>query len=388
MRVCLLLIFFCCSKLSAEQLSFMYYREQGKAAFSELLDEFSKQYNHQVTIYTITSDSLKPTLIKSVMQGQSADVVFAPSDVIGIARQAKFSEVPETLISSDMSKELLLTASIDQKIYGIPILQGNHLMLFYNRRFVGKPAKTWQELLEQQPVIEKQGVATIGWNYSEMYWFAGFYNTFGGRMTRGKKVTLNEPAMHDALNFYRNIATRNLVSADCAYDCGYRDFIEGKVAYAINGEWAIDDFEKQLDDDLGIAVIPSIGERPFRPLSSSLVLVFPNQSLSSAKAAALRQLSEFLQTPEVQLRLHTQARFLPANSALIQQIKQQSTSNEQAILSQLELAVPMSAEAAQASAWVGMRKGFELFNKGLVDAEKASGYMQQYADRDYGQQAK
>ncbi|MEE1672662.1 extracellular solute-binding protein [Agarivorans aestuarii] len=388
MRFVLLLLAIVWGSASAEQLSFLYYREQGKAIFQELLDEFSAQSQHQVTLYQITSESLKPSLIKSVLQGTAADVAFAPSDIIGITEQAKLSAVPREFIDSSTPSSLLLTATIDEQLHGIPILQGNHLMLFYNRRLVEQPASTWQELLDQKKHFDEQGIATIGWNYSEMYWFAGFYNTFGGRMTRGKLVTLDQPPMEDALNFYKSLTKRSLVSAECTYDCGYKDFIEGKVAYAINGEWAIADFEHHLGDELGIALIPNIGNRAFKPLSSSLVLVFPDNSLNSNKAAALKELSEYLQSEKVQQRLYQEARFLPVNADLLDQIKQQSNPNEAAMLAQLEQAVPMSAEAAQASAWLGLRKGFELFSKGVLDAAKAREYMQQFAERDYRQTQK
>ncbi|GDY24319.1 hypothetical protein AHAT_02090 [Agarivorans sp. Toyoura001] len=388
MRVGLLLLCLLGQGASAVEISFLYYREQGSATFRALLEEFSRDHNHLVTLYQITSESLKPSLIKSVLQGTAADVVFAPSDFVGIAEQGKFSEVPQALISQKTNAEIQLTASIDNTLYGIPILQGNHLMLFYNRRLVKEPITTWQSLLEQKDQFDEAGVAAIGWNYSEMYWFAGFYNTFGGRMTRGKLVTLNDPPMNDALNFYKSLATRGLVSSECTYDCGYKDFIEGKVAYAINGEWAVADFEKHLGDDLGIALIPNIGKKAFRPLSSSLVLVFPDNSLDGPKAEALKQLSVFLQSEKVQRVLYEKARFLPVDSQLISEIKVNSDENESAMLAQLELAVPMSAEAAQGSAWIGLRKGFELFNKGVIDANKAGEYMQQYAERDYGQHLK
>lgn len=385
MRILLLLLGVVWGTSHAEQLSFIYYREQGRAVFESIMEQFSQQYHHQVSFHQITSETLKPALVKSVMRGTAADVVFAPSDIIGIAEQAKFSEVPINLVDPNTPKELLHTALNKQKLYGIPILQGNHLMLFYNRRYVSSPAKTWQDLLAQKAEFDQQGIATIGWNYTEMYWFAGFYNTFGGRMTRGQEVTLNEPAMQDALNFYKSLSNRGLVSAACTYDCGYRDFIEGKVAYSINGEWSIADFERRLGDDLGIAVIPKIGLRTFKTLSSSLVLVFPNNSLSSDKAKALNQLIEYLQSEAVQQRLYHEARFLPVNDPLLKQIHSHASANEAAMLAQLADAVPMSAEGAQSSAWLGMRKGFELFNKGLVDAARASRYMQTYAERDYKQ---
>lgn len=385
MRIWLLLLSMVWGTSYAEQLSFIYYREQGRAIFESIIEQFAHQYHHQVSFHQITSETLKPALVKSVMRGTAADVVFAPSDIIGIAQQAKFSEVSKDLIDSNTPEELLDTALNQQTLYGIPILQGNHLMLFYNRRYVSTPAKNWQQLLAQKSEFDKQGIATIGWNYTEMYWFAGFYNTFGGRMTRGQEVTLAEPAMQEALNFYKGLSVQGLVSAACTYDCGYREFMEGKVAYSINGEWSIADFERRLGDDLGIALIPKIGERAFKPLSSSLVLVFPNDSLSSSKAQALNQLVRFLQSEAVQQRLYQEARFLPVNGPLLNQIRANASINEAAMLAQLAEAVPMSGEGAQSSAWLGMRKGFELFNKGLVDAARASRYMQTYAERDYKQ---
>ena len=161
MRVVLLLLAIVWGNASAEQINFLYYREQGKAIFQELLDEFTAQSQHQVTLYQITSESLKPALIKSVLQGTAADVAFAPSDIIGITEQAKLSVVPREFIESNTPNSLLLTATIDEQLHGIPILQGNHLMLFYNRRLVEQPASSWQGLLDQKNILMNKALLPL-----------------------------------------------------------------------------------------------------------------------------------------------------------------------------------------------------------------------------------
>jgi maltose-binding protein MalE len=117
MRILLLLLGVVWGTSYAEQLSFIYYREQGRAVFEAIMEQFSQQYHHQVSFHQITSETLKPALVKSVMRGTAADVVFAPSDIIGIAEQAKFSEVAIDLVDPNTPKELLHTALNKQKLY-------------------------------------------------------------------------------------------------------------------------------------------------------------------------------------------------------------------------------------------------------------------------------
>ncbi|WP_026971673.1 sugar ABC transporter substrate-binding protein [Aliagarivorans marinus] len=378
---------FTASSIAAE-LSFFYYREQGKQVFQTLLEQFSQETGHQVALHQVLSSDLQPALVKAALSGQTVDVVFAPSDAISIANIIHLSAVPDAMISEHVPPEQLATTLNQGVVRGIPILQGNHLMLFYNKALVSQPAQTWQALRAQQPALAKQGMRTIGWPYPDMYWFAGFVHSFGGRMTQGQSLTLDSPAMQQALRFYRDLSDSGLIDANCDYACGLQALIDGEVAYAINGEWALAELQQQLGTQLGVTKIPAIGDQHFVPFSSSLVLMFPNDALNGPNGEALAALSQFFQRYDTQLKIYQQTRFLPVHQQLFSELTEQEANNPvlQGSLLQLADAIPMSAESVQNSAWTGMRKGFELYIQGLIDEQQASQFMQQYAERDHRQQ--
>ncbi|WP_415226247.1 sugar ABC transporter substrate-binding protein [Psychromonas sp.] len=364
-------------------ISMLYHRETAEPLLKEGLKQFEQESGYKVNLVFVNVNDLKQILIKGAVNNSLPDVVLAPSDFVSLATMIKLSKLPPALLNPDLTPEALRSMRYQGDYYGAPVISGNHLMLFYNKKYVKNPAKNWRELKAQAPQLRAQGIEPIGWNYPEMYWFSSFATTLGGAPLTDGAPSLNSQAYIDALSFYKELADSGLIKPTCGYDCAQKDFQEQLFAYAINGDWALADFEHYLGKDLGITVIPAIGDKPFRPLFSTVGLLFPGNSLQGKKAKSLAALALFFQSRRFQDTLFEKQRFLPANQHSFEQVEATANSNIKMLLKQLAQAVPMQPDPIMANAWIGMRKGFERYMAGISSAKEAAEYMQKFTERDY-----
>lgn len=47
--------------------------------------------------------------------------------------------------------------TLDRQRWGMPMMQGNHLMLFYNKALVSTPVTYWQQLTAITPALKAKG---------------------------------------------------------------------------------------------------------------------------------------------------------------------------------------------------------------------------------------
>ncbi len=358
-----------------------WHKETDAKKFLEILcAEFSKK--HQVTLKAeyIPVNHLKQALIKSYMDGRLPDVALVPSDFVGISSLINLSELPASFKHPRINENTYATVQLAGKIYGAPVLGGNHIMMYYNKKKVKKPATTWDELLSQKNILEQQGTKPIGWNYNDVYWFVGFIGAFGGRPMDGDTITLDTKAMQRALIFYKSLSDKGLIPQNCTYKCNTVRFFEGEFAYALNGDWAYWETEKALGEDFGVAIIPSIGSQPVTPMYSTHALIFPGKSLQGNKGDILKKFIITMQSETIQRRWYTVLKRLPVHEEILEEFKQQAGPNQQQLLRQLEFARAIPSSPGMSVAWEGIRKGFCRFIAGSLDAEQASRLMQDIAD--------
>ncbi|MGK5092299.1 extracellular solute-binding protein [Deltaproteobacteria bacterium TL4] len=367
--------------LYAKETIIFWHREEGasKQLLETLCQEFDQDQQTSVKLEHIVTDDMKTSLIKGALQKQLPHLALVPSDYLGLYAQMGLSEIPSTLKNSQIDKQTYATVSIRDKMYGVPILGGNHLMLFYNKKFVKTPVTTWEELLAQKDVLEKQKVKPVGWNYGEMYWFAGFIGAFGGWPVEQGKLTLDTPAVQNALIAYKSFVDQGLVPGDCNYDCNSKRFYQEEFAYALNGEWAYAEAQKALGANFGVSLIPSLGDKRVTPMFSTHALIFPGQSLQGHQRALLEKLITFMQSKNVQQRWYQKTGRIPVHQEVLTEFKKQADFNQQQMFEQLAVARAMPSDPEMAFAWEGMRKGFQRFMAGNASAQEATAFMQKAA---------
>ncbi len=368
-----------------ESLQFVFTYE-GKT-FEQIIDRFSAQENIEVERLWSAQGDLRVNLLELIERGNAPDVVLIPADHIGLHELMNYSAIDASFRSKDIADDLWQTASIDGLNYGIPVIQGNHLMLYYNKKFVSDVAKTWDEIIQQKHLFEKEQLKGsnerfIAWSYDEMYWFAPFYGAYGGWPVIQGKIDLDNNAMIQALDFYKSLKDLKIPEEHCNYACARTSFSKGELAYTINGDWALKEFREKLGDDLGIAILPAISkDKPLVPYFSTHDLAFPNDSLNGKKRKELIRLLTYFQSPETQRFIWQSLGVLPVEKSIVNDVISKSDRLEKQMLLAMKFAKPMPTDSAMTIVWSAMRKGMLRHQAGVMSAEQAAKLMQKIADK-------
>lgn len=379
----LMFLMLCGSPLNAVTIELWHPRPESVNFWPQFTQKVHQLYpDIELKISYLPTEELKQAIIRSAYQGQSPEIILAPSDFIGNYKRMRLSAIPTSLINSNQHPQFIKTTELNNKNYGVPIVGGNHLIIYYNKKLVQNPATSWQEFYTQKQDLESKGVSTLAMKYNEMYWFTSFITAFGGFPVDGNRITLNTEAVRDALVFYRNLSQQKLVPADCDYSCVTDRFYDNEFAYSMNGTWAYKQTAEKLGEHLGVITIPKLNDREIRPMFSSLALMYPNQSLQGEKRKAIEEITSLLQSQQQQILLHEITGMMPTHTQIMQLIKSRADDNRQAMLAQLNNAKAMPPCQAMAAAWTGMAKGYKLFMDDKVDAEQAAALMQKIAQRE------
>ncbi|GGA87453.1 hypothetical protein GCM10011369_31900 [Neiella marina] len=377
-----LLVYFGMASSAASELLFWHQKEEARAWFPQVAQQYEAATGVRVKVSFLPTGELKTNLMRAVFDGNSPNVALVPADFIGDYRRLGLTPLGDDVFAEGMPPPALNLATYDGSRYGVPLLGGNHLMLFYNKKFIDKPATTWRDLVAQRDMVESKGVKLIGWKFGEMYWFASFLPAFGAFPVNDNQITLNTPETQRALTFYKQIADDGLVDSSCGYDCSFEDFKTGKFAYVINGDWAFKDMSNSLAKDFGVTLLPSIDGRPMKPMFSGMVLIFPNQDFDGETGKRLTDFAQYLQSQTMQQRFYDELGALPVHPTVVEHIQQSATDNMKALLEQLKQAKAAPPTPAMAAAWIGMRKGFELYMSGHGTVEQATQLMQRFSEHE------
>ncbi|KMT64141.1 extracellular solute-binding protein [Catenovulum maritimum] len=350
-----------------------------KSFWQAIADDFSQQHpDIKIQISIIPWKSLNPSLSQAVFSNKAPEMVLFQSDNLGIKNIFKLSSVPSSLLSDSLLPELDFFVYQNGVPYGIPLTHGNHLVLYYNKRIVEKPAASWQELTEQSKMLDKQ-YKFLAFDYYSAYGFVSFLNAFDPKFAISNNLSLDTPEMIKTLEFFKKNTDNRVFDINCGYICAREAFLTGEYAYAINGDWEYSRIYQELGDDLGVALLPSISGKPIVSMKSALLLVFPNQSLTSNKRDALIKFSEYVQSKAVAKRVYHETQSMPTHSEAMQDLVENGGNNFKWFIQQLKMSKPMPSSSEMASVWDSIEKGLELYITGELSAENAAKYMNKKA---------
>ena len=380
----LLCLLSCCNSLRAQELE-LWHSQQAGYVIDQVIARFNQESGHQVRALQFEPDKIKADILLAAQAKGLPDLMLVPSDFIGLYQQMRLSPIPDEWFSSELMNNALHYVTLDARRWGMPMMQGNHLMLFYNKALVSAPVTRWQQLAAITPALKAKGVYPVSWPYNDMYYFAAFLHTFGGTPVSKGRITLDTPAMVQALEAYRTVASEQWIDPDCDYDTALTRFNEGKSAYLINGDWAFNDLVKNMGDQLGVALLPNWQTRPMHSMSGAYVITASRKAMEEKdRRDAIQALLTFIQRQDIQQFIYQQGALLPVNQQAFTTISRHPTPLTKVLLEQFTATIPMPSDSAMSIAWQAMDKGFERFKEGLSAPETAR-YMQQLADQQYRQ---
>ncbi len=340
------------------------------------------------------TETLRSAYVVAALAGQGPDLVYGPSDPVGVYEATKSIRPLEDLFSTDYLSAFDSTSLLRYHghLYQIADKIGNHLALVYNKKYVQKPPETDTELIELSKRIQSQygyvagrpNVYGLTWNYIEPFFFIPFYTGFGGWVfaSDGVTPTLDTKAMVDALNFVRQLRdVDKIVPNEADYEIADALFKDGKAAMLINGDWSWAGYA-QLGIDIGIAPLPKITKTGLwcAPMTSPKGYSL-NVNIAAEKLPMVVDLLKYLLSEECQLETVRALNTAPTLKSLYQNPVILSNVNLQNSLLQIARGRTMPVVPQMRAVWDAMRPSYQAVMGGAISPEQAARDMQVQALR-------
>ncbi|MEJ6498545.1 sugar ABC transporter substrate-binding protein [Pseudoalteromonas lipolytica] len=348
--------------------------------FNELLSALAEQSGLTVNSVLVDQKALKVRLVQNTSTSTSTDVVIVPADHLGLDKYANYSVIPDSLIADTTDKRTLETAKLNNTLLGIPIIQGNHLLLFYNKQFVKEPIENWQDIYRIQSSLPEK-VKLVTWSFMEMYWFIPFLSAFNGDLIVDNHVQLNTPAMQSALKFVWDLNKQNLVDRQCDYTCSNNAFKAQQAAFTIDGAWALKTYEEALGDNLSVQQLPKLNGEYMQPYYSTFVLAFPNDGLNGVNKDNLIKFAKLVQAEKFQTMIWQKLQDIPVNTEVLNSLKSQQGTELATLIEAMQFTKAMPSTVSMIIVWEVLNKGFIRYGSGALTAEQAGLFMQGLAER-------
>jgi arabinogalactan oligomer/maltooligosaccharide transport system substrate-binding protein len=308
--------------IASAKVSLVLWTKEGEEALDwnkSLIEEFMKA-NPNVAVELVKKTNvevLREDFLTASLAGAAPDILWTVSDHAGPFVAADVVEAVDNLFDLNMYVDSALDAvKLEGKYWGIPISNGNQLMLLYNKKLIAEAPKDTDELFAVGKELTTGGNYALVWNQTEPFWLVPWIGGFKGEVFAedGVTPTLNTPEMVATLKFLHDMKfDAKIVPPECDYDGADTLFKEGRAAMIINGDWSISGYVSVLGDDLGVARIPKVsatGEWP-KPYTSGVYFML-TKGISGDKLKAAQDFIAFVSSKEKQLEMVKLLNRLPA----------------------------------------------------------------------------
>ena len=265
----------------------MYQPADAKAAqvFDQLRGDFEKANHVTVKLVQVPKDDYNTKLASALSGGSGPDAGYLDQPLVArYASDGTISQVPAgTVDESAYYTGALNTNRVGGKLFGLPVDQTT-IALFYNRKLVPTPPRTWTDLLAASAAVHRASpdvagiVVPKGDGYGAWMWPA-FVASAGGTLLdeQNKRVLLDSQPAVDALNLWVNLlpsSPRKITDSAQAFETGH-------AAMTISGPWDVTAIHDQFPDlPFGVAPLP-YRDRPASNIGGENLVVFKH----SAKTA-------------------------------------------------------------------------------------------------------
>jgi multiple sugar transport system substrate-binding protein len=250
---------------SDKTLTFWLYQDRTPQAGQEI-DKVRKDFekaNPGVTVklVKIPKDDYNTKLGSAIASSGAPDAGVLDQPLVSkYALDGTIKEVPAGLIDeSGYYKGALDTNRANGKLYGMPVDQTG-VALFYNKKLVPTPPKTWDELKQMATQVHQAHPDVAGMNvpkgdgYGAWMW-PGVVAGNGGQMAddQNKKILFDQPKAVEALQLWVDLmqsSPRKITDSD-------KPFENGLAAMEISGPWDVPTIHTDFPDlDFGVAPLP------------------------------------------------------------------------------------------------------------------------------------
>ena len=364
--------------------------EQEDAAVAPFLDELFAAFrklpgNADVTFSRAhyQNEDLRQQFQTASIAGMPPDLLLSPSDAAGVYSVSGFILPVDGLFDLRLYTQTVVEAvTEDGKTWGVPMSNGNHLVLYYNKRLTPTPPATTAELESfcRTRAQELKLPHCLAFTQSEPFWLMPWLGAYGGWPLEGRKPTLDTPAMASAIGLIVKMRDEGTIPDECDYNCMDSLFKESQAAFAINGDWALPVYERQLGQDLGVAKIPKLsatGRWPSPMVSGKYLML--SSALKGPKLELVRRFVEFATSEEMQVAQVRRLRRLPALTKAARSPAVRGDPLLRASMEQVLAGRPMPMATEMRAVWDAMRPAYAMVLMRRISPADAARLMQKDA---------
>ncbi len=344
----------------------------------QIVTSYNSRTSHQIDVRRFHVDSIRSELlIANQGMGATPDVLYIPSDLLGLNTFLSFSSLPASWLSLDLLEAKALDLiTVDGQYYGVPIALGNHLVLYVNNELAQNLKPSWEDLFA---MTHQQG-SPISMQYPNMYFFMSFVSLFSPNDI--KVATEAElAALSGALQFYIRLIEEQVLQDSCDQDCARSKFEDGKVAYLIDGDWALGELKQSMGSKLTISSLPNYQRRPMRSLSGGKVLAFSQHAMNHPqKRQALEELAQIAQESEFIYKVIIGQNLISSQYKLNEFSYYANATYYDQLYTELSPAIIMPSSVRMAVFWEAVNQGIKRYQLGMP-AEASAAFILDHVDK-------
>lgn len=330
-------------------------------------------------------EALREDFQTASLAGTAPELLWTVNDHAGPFTAADLIQPVDGLF--DLSKYVdsaLAAVKLDGKTWGVPINNGNHLMLLYNKDLVPQAPADTNELFRVAQQLTTGDRYGLVWNQTEPFWMVPWLGGFGGSVfsADGVTPTLDTKAMRDTLQFLYDMKYKyKIIPKESDYNGADSLFKEGKAAMIINGDWSLGAYKEIFGDNLGVARIPKVsstGKWP-APYTSGVFFMVPKE-VSGAKLEVVKAFVGFVTNEENQVEMVRKLNRLPALKVALDEPVVRSDLFLEGSADQMVVGTPMPTVLEMRCNWDSMKPEMQAVLSDTKSPAEAAAAMQRAAE--------
>ena len=343
------------------------------------------------------TEALREDFITASKAGNAPDLLWTVNDHIGPFVAAEIIVPTDDIPGIDVNlfdDSALRAAKMKDstgadRVWGVPVSNGNHLMLLYNKDKVANPPLDTDQLISiarQHTVGDEYGLV---FDQKEPFWLVPWLGGFGGKVFADDGVTpsLDTPAMVKTLQFLYDLKYKYaIMPPENNYAAADTLFKEGKAAMIVNGDWSLADYQGALGEKLGVARLPMVKETGLWPApytSGKYILFSKSSTVDPARLKVMVDFANFATNLKNQTQMVTYLTRLPSTKEALGQERLVEDEIQNSLLKasayQLAVGTPMPTVPEMRYNWDSMRPKMAEVLSNKTTATEAAKAMQELA---------
>lgn len=237
-----------------------------KPFVEEVGKAFKEKYGVDVKVEVVAAPDQADRLANDGPANLGADVVMFPHDKLGNAVNAGLllpNDVFEQATKDSNPDAAIQASTYNGTLYGYPKSIETYA-LFYNKDLVKDIPKSWDDIIAFSKTFTDKAKKKFGimWEVKTIYYDYMFLGSKGGYMfgsngTDVKDIGLNNDGAVEGIKFMQSLHDILPVKMeDISWDVKTQLFQEGKLAFNIDGPWAISSFKDKVN--YGVLPLPEL----------------------------------------------------------------------------------------------------------------------------------